>query len=230
MRMTSAASHRDKTARGKVHAEQGNSKKNARAIPAKSRDPLAATCAKIEGKATPNVATIFTKKELLAGCVEEAAKRGDAAIQRLLSEKKLLRLQRGKTGFYLHAASVEALLGFSNRSQKPTRRRAAAAEKSGQLSEASAPQPSAPEFPIERVRAAYRELARETSFSDVLISELRTRADITLDLLKPWLLQESRAGRALPTRGDWSIADADARTAAIEIGGEPHLRVRFVER
>lgn len=84
-----------------------------------------------------------------------------------------------------------------------------------------------PDLDPSPVRKAYRALVRESGFSDVLISELHQRCGVAPEALKTWLLQESRAGRVLPTRGDWSIADAEARAAAIEIGGEPHLRVRI---
>ena len=81
---------------------------------------------------------------------------------------------------------------------------------------------------VDRIQQAYREIVRDIGFSDVTISELQRRAGVPLDALRHWLLEESRAGRVLPTRGDWSLVDADSRAAAIDIAGEPHLRVRFI--
>jgi hypothetical protein len=49
---------------------------------------------------------------------------------------------------------------------------------------------------------------------------------VPLEAVKPWLLEENRAGRACQ-RGDWFLAGADTRLAAIEIAGEP-LRIRFI--
>ena len=180
----------------------------------KPRDALKLARACIEAKATPGTITVFSKRELAAGCARDVLKKVNVAIAVLLEERKLFRIAHGRTVFYLHAASIASLV------------RSPAKKKS------QSPQPAslAPVFfPAERVRDAYRELTRETGFSDVLISELQRRAGIGFEALAPWLLQESRAGRALPTRGDWSIADSEARASAIQIAGEPHLRVRFAE-
>jgi len=146
----------------------------------------------------------------------DAARKISDAIRELIEERKLIWIGYSRSILFLHKASLMPLI--SGR-KKPAKR-----DRAGE------PQTtSAAAVPDERIRAAYRELTRESGFSDVLISDLQRRSGIGADVLKPWLLLESRAGRALPTRGDWSIADADARAAAIEIAGEPHLRVRFVE-
>jgi len=195
-----------------------------------SRADLQRARAAVEDKAIPGAPALFLKKELAAGCTGTAAAKLDEAIAQLVKEKRLLPLQRGRSVFYLHVAAIEPLLpGHLAQPKKAPRRRAArTATATVTLSPASERTDLPPPFQPARVHSAYRELARETGFSDVLISDLQRRSEAVLDALKPWLLQESRAGRALPTRGDWSIADGEARAAAIEIGGEPHLRVRLV--
>jgi hypothetical protein len=80
----------------------------------------------------------------------------------------------------------------------------------------------------ERIARAIRDLKRESGFSDVRISDLQRRSGVKLEELKSWIIKQSRAGKVLPTRGDWSLADAEARGAAVEIGGEQHLRVRLL--
>lgn len=122
------------------------------------------------------------------------------AIGRLLEQRELFIIQPGKSVYYLHARSIAPLLP----AEPPAGRSA------------------------DRVREAYARLVREGGFADVRIDQLARAAGAPLDELKPWLLAESRAGRAAPTRGDWSLADAAARAAAIEIRGEPHLQVRLL--
>ena len=87
--------------------------------------------------------------------------------------------------------------------------------------------PGASGFSPAAVRAAYAELARERGLSDVPILELQRRSAAPLAELRAWLREESRAGRAVPSRGDWALVGEAERAAAIEIRGEPHLRVRL---
>ncbi len=163
----------------------------------------------IEEKAVPGCAALFSKQELTQGCSPAVEEAFDAAIEELVRERRLVRAQRGKAIYYLHTASFDSPAGTDGRWHAATQRATSS-------------------LTIERIQQAYREIVWDTGFSDVTISELQRRAGVTLDALKRWLLEESRAGRALPTRGDWSLADSETRAAAIDIGGEPHLRVRFI--
>jgi hypothetical protein len=72
--------------------------------------------------------------------------------------------------------------------------------------------------------------AKKTAgFSDVLISELAAELPgVPLDTLKDRLVQECRAGRAVPSLGDWSLSSPEARAAGIPINGRPHLRIRLL--
>jgi hypothetical protein len=76
---------------------------------------------------------------------------------------------------------------------------------------------------------SYRKAVGEAGFSNVLIEEIRAQLDAPLHALKALLLEECRAGRAVPSLGDWSLSSEMARAAAIVINGRPHLRIRLLE-
>ena len=123
------------------------------------------------------------------------------AIRLLVGERKLLRVQRAKSLYYLHTAAILPLVEIPS----------------------AAPSSPAPEVSWDQLHRAYETVVRESGFSDVLIVDLQRACAIPLDRLKPFLLTQSRAGRLTPSRGDWSLADEAARGAAIELGGEPYL-------
>jgi hypothetical protein len=168
---------------------------------------LEAACAEIESRATPGKATAFTLAALRKGHRKGVGKPTiDEAIQKLVAARKLIAIQPGKTVFYVHARSLAPL-----------------------VLQGTAGGPAAAPFAAETAREAYAALVRAGGFDDVPISDLQERSGLALPELKAWLLEQSRAGRAVPTRGDWSLASAAARAAAIEIRGEPHLQVRLLE-
>ncbi len=171
-------------------------------------DPLDLARIAIEEKAVPGCAMLFSKQELADGCSPAAEEEFDAALAELVREGRLICAERGKAVYYLHKAALDPLTSADARWHAATSRATST-------------------LAVDRIQHAYREIAWDTGFSDVTISELQRRAGVQLDALKRWLLEESRAGRVLPTRGDWSLADTDSRAAAIDIAGEPHLRVRF---
>ncbi len=167
----------------------------------------------VEAKATAGVPRLFSKREISKGCAGAVLGCVDEALSALVAERRLIRLQRGKSIYFLHSASIEP----------PARLAAPLAAQRGGI-------PNGAEedaLPEEQVRQAYSAIARETGFSDVLISDLQKRSGVLLDCLKPWLIEQSRAGGVLPTRGDWSLADSEARAASLTINSEPHLRVRI---
>jgi hypothetical protein len=172
-------------------------------------DPLDLARSAIEEKAVPGCATLFSRQELAEGCSPAGEEEFDAALEELVRKGRLVRAERGNAVYYLHTAALEPLTGADARWHVARSRPTSA-------------------LAVDRIRLAYREIVWDTGFSDVTISELQRRAGVPLEALKRWLLEESRAGRALPTRGDWSLADTDTRAAAIDIAGEPHLRVRFI--
>jgi len=172
-------------------------------------DPLDLARIAIEEKAVPGCAMLFSKQELADGCSPAAEEQFDAALAELVREGSLICAERGKAVYYLHKVALDPLTSADARWHAATSR-------------------ATPTLAVDRIQHAYREIVWDTGFSDVTISELQRRAGVQLDAFKRWLLEESRAGRVLPTRGDWSLADTDSRAAAIDIAGEPHLRVRFI--
>ena len=180
--------------------------------------------------ATPGTATARAENDLLAACKKQApAEEVLEAIDRLVRERQLIRLEipKSKKRFYLHAASIAPMLGISAitdapNPQEPLAQRPASAP----LAAPAVPGPLN-DAELGQLRKAYIDLVRDLGYRDVLISLLRQTAGVPLEPLQRWLLDESRAGRAFPTRGDWSLSDAEARAAAILIRAEPHLRVRL---
>ena len=169
---------------------------------------LEAACESLESRATPGRATAFTVAALRRGHRKGIGKPIiDEAVRRLVTERKLIAVQPGKTVFYLHARSLAPLL----------------VEVGGRRQE-----PPAKPFSADAAGQAYAALVRAGGFDDIRISDLQERSGLPLAELQAWLLEQSRAGRAVPTRGDWSLASPGARAAAIEIRGEPHLQVRLL--
>lgn len=79
------------------------------------------------------------------------------------------------------------------------------------------------------IDTAYRELALEQGTGDVRISDLQERSKVPMEELKEWVRDKSRKGEVSPTRSDWSLAGEAERSGAIDIGGEPHMRVRLLK-
>jgi hypothetical protein len=179
---------------------------------------LELTCAALEAKATPGRATVYNLAALRRakprGATNEIV---DEAVQRLLGERKLIAIQPGKSVFYLHSRSVAPMLPTDLAGDAPIR-----------PSATQTAQTPPDVFSAEAVREAYAALVREGGFADVPIADLHQRSGVALTRLQAWLLEQSRAGRAAPSRGDWSLAGTAARDAAIEVRGEPHLQVRLL--
>ena len=167
-------------------------------------DPLAQACAAIEARAVPGVARLYTDREFGVGLPGHVKERVADAIHLLHDAKKLVRVQRARSVYYLHMAALGPLAG------------------------AVPPGPPPGEPSWEQVRRAYESVVREGGFSDVLIVDLQRACGVAPEDLRPFLLAQSRAGRLVPSRGDWSLADAPARAAALELQGEPYLRVRLI--
>ncbi|WP_395745632.1 hypothetical protein [Prosthecobacter sp.] len=187
----------------------GTSKKTLYVL-AKHYRPLELAYALLEKKAMPGKAVLFLSKELERGCVGAVKKAVPEAIKRLIQDKKLISVQRGRSRYYLHSASIRSCLNL-NDAEPPTK----TAEADHLIDEGV-------------IRQAYDSLVQEAGYADVRISDLQQRSGVQLDTLKPWLLNQSREGRIAPTRGDWSLAGEDEKAAAIQIDGQPHVRIRFL--
>ena len=166
-------------------------------------------CATLEGKETPGRATLYNAAALRKGHRKGVTRPiVERAFARLLETGRLIEVRPGRSAYYLHARSILPLI--------PPDLLSAGAAGDHKL------------FSSETVRAAYDTLTREIGFADVPIADLQGRSAAPLDALHAWLREESRAGRAVPTRGDWSLAAESARAAALHLRGEPHLQIRLL--
>lgn len=166
--------------------------------------PLELAYEAVAAKDGPGGPRLYTKTELGHGLRGALRDKLGEAIELLVQEAKLLRLQRGNTTFYLHTGVLARL---------PLRA------------------PSAVVSPLtrEQLLAAYRQAVQETGFANVLVEELSRRLDVPVAELHAQLLEECRAGHAVPTRGDWMFAGDAARKAALVVDGQPRLLIRFVD-
>ena len=135
---------------------------------------------------------------LVRGLTGAVARKADEALRLLVDEGVLVRLKWAGNPLYLHAAALPG---------------------------AEPPRPAAPDEAA--VRRAYRETVSAFGYPDVSIHEVHKRLGGDLEGFKAVLLEASRAGRAVPAVGDWSLSSPEERAAALYINGHPHLRIRF---
>lgn len=187
-------------------------------------NPLERACEQIEKNALSKKSAredtieLLIKKDLEKGCEGEVRKKTDEAIDWLVKQQRLHRFRR-RTLYYVHAENrpgavpageSEATFGNAADAQ------AGIANKAGDIDS-------------QGVVAAYQRLKQRLGYSNVEISELRREAGCPLDLLKNFLLEESRQGRVVLSLGDWSVSSEETRSGAIELFGKPHLLVRLDE-
>jgi len=164
--------------------------------------PLEMAYEHIQARTRTEGPRLLVKSELIKG-LRGALKDGFArALDLLVKEGILLRLKRGNSVFYLDIRTVVPA------SPEAT--------------------PTAPTIDRARLDAAYRRTVSRTFLPDVLIADLQQALNAPLDELHQLLRSESAAGRAVVSLGDWSLASAEARAAALEVDGRPHLRVRLI--
>lgn len=165
--------------------------------------PLELAYDHIAAKAGRDKPMLFNKAELAKGLTGAVREKVDEAIHRLQEDGKVLRLQRGITTYYLHTASFPAAsIGVDAKVRESLTR--------------------------EPVLSAYHAVVKETALPNVGIDQLWKRLDgVTLTDLQAFLAQECRSGRAIPSRGDWSLSSEAARAAALYIDGQPYVLIRF---
>jgi hypothetical protein len=129
----------------------------------------------------------------------------------LVTDQKLMRLKRGRALYFLHTDLVREVL---------------------------AEQAEIPAFEIEPdshsinrgdVFTAYLRVRNCLGSSNVEIYELQQELAVPMAQLKNFLLEESRKGRVVLSRGDWSVSSEAVRSGAVELDGQPHLLVEFKE-
>ncbi|MCF6149940.1 MAG: hypothetical protein E3K37_14905 [Candidatus Kuenenia sp.] len=148
------------------------------------------------------------RNKLPSGCIREKA---DEAIEILIQEKKLLKIKIGRGTYFLHVSSIEPYV----------------------LSEAfSGLQPESRVFEEEinhnKVLTSYEKIKRQKGFSNIEIYELQRDLGVPMEYLKSFLLEESRAGRAVFSLGDWSLSSGETRSGAVYLDGRPYLLIRFL--
>jgi hypothetical protein len=164
--------------------------------------PLELAYEHVQGRAVPGKPVLYTKNELAKGLKAPLREKLDEALDLLVKENAVLRLRRATVTLYLHAASLPAPPSKSARPGGPDK---------------------------DTLLEAYRRAVQASGFSDVLVEEVQQHLDTPIEALKALLVQECRAGRAVPSVGDWSLSSERARAAAITINGRPHLRIRLLD-
>jgi hypothetical protein len=186
-------------------------------------NPLELACGRIEQNALAATAVggaavrLLAKKALLKGCAGAAAQKAAEALERLVRDGRLVRLQAGGRIYYVHRDRLP--LPSGSRGETEARTKAPA--------ETAAPSAAPEAFDRQAVLAAYRRLRERTGYSHVEIALLRREAGCGMEALKAFIREESRQGRAVLGLGDWSLSSEETRAGAVELFGKPHLLVRL---
>jgi hypothetical protein len=186
-------------------------------------NPLERACEQIERNVLSkkpdrdDTLELFMKKELEKGCEGEVRKKVDEALDRLAREKRLVKLRRRRSLYFVPAEKLRKCV-------TPTEREPGGAAEPPVQPPAVA---AAEESDRQRVVAAYQRLRSKLGYSNVEISELQRELNIPMGDLKRFLLEESSRGHAVLSLGDWSVSSDEIRSGAIELFGKPHLLVRF---
>jgi hypothetical protein len=175
--------------------------------------PLERACDRVEEILSSQGSKLLSKRQLTAQCSKgspgKVKNELNRAIDWLIKDNRLMKLQHGSSIFHLHVSSISRFIPstdqeFKSLSEKPKT-----------------------EIEREKVLRAYRKLASQTGYSNVEIYRLKQELGVGMDLLEPFLLNESKRGNAVLSFGDWSLSSEETRSGSIEIDGTPHLLVRF---
>jgi hypothetical protein len=175
---------------------------------------MESACEKLEREAREAGGVLLSRMDLKGMLMKAEAAYFTAALCRLLGEKVLVKLRHvaGKRGrgsgreteYYLHRASLEEMTAETFRPE------------SGGASAGARP-----------LLEVYHGLVERNGFPDVEIAELHGELGIPMPEVSARILEECKAGRAVLSFGDWSLASEKTRSCAIEREGERYLRVRF---
>ncbi len=185
-------------------------------------------------KAATGRPTLFSRtklRELVKGAPAKVMKRMDEAIDRLVREKKLIRLISGKTAFFLHAASIQSFIASGL--IEPEEKEAVPESKAGEpVSQPVPPEPKpepAPGLTREQVTGAYRRVMNRVGSPNIAIYEIQRELGVSMEMMKAFVLKENQNGNAVLSPGDWPSASEAVRSGSVYIEGRPHLLVRFKE-
>ena len=136
----------------------------------------------------------------------------DTVLVQLQTEQRLVALRYGQSEYFAFAGPLNARLAPPPAAATTT-------------ATGSAPAPA------EGLLGVYRRLVRESGgFPDVNIAQLvRGVGPTAARALPEQLTAMWRAGDAVLSLGDWSLASEETRAAALELDGEKYLLVRFTE-
>jgi hypothetical protein len=84
-------------------------------------------------------------------------------------------------------------------------------------------------FSSELAMAAYRRLVDSTRSPEILIADLQAESNLPLEALQKWLLTECREHRAVPGRGEPTVATSRQLECALIIEREPFLYIKFIK-
>jgi hypothetical protein len=129
------------------------------------------------------------------------------ALKQLVDERWLISLKAGRSNYFLSIASLRDYL------QIPT----------------TPPPPIQTPFDPTAARLAYQHLAEQLRSPEILISDLQEASGLPIKPLQEWLLAECRAHRAVPGKGEPTVATPRQLECALIIDREPHLYIRFLE-
>ena len=127
----------------------------------------------------------------------------DRAIETLIKNHQLMKLKHGNSIFHLHESTI--LSFFPSTDQKST-----------SLFET----PKA-DLDRKKVLSEYMKIKSQTGYSNIEIYHLQQALGVGMDILEPFLLDESRKGSAVLSFGDWSLSSDEIRSCSIDIDGTP---------
>lgn len=163
---------------------------------------------KISAHAAKDGGLIFTLKDFEKVCLASERAFLPEALKWLLAERRLVRVRRRQSVFYL---SPEAIV--------PVPAEPPPLQTDKQVSAGYE----------QAVVQAYRLIVSRENWKDVRISDLQRESGVPLDDLKILVLEKCRCGQATVSSGDWSLADEEYKKAALYIDDRPYLRVRFID-
>ena len=183
-------------------------------LPRYKNQPFEIAYNHIEKKTKESKELLISKNKLIAGLKGRPKNEFDEALRILAQEKKIIMLKAARSFLCIH---IDRLIPFM---PEP-------ASLAPNPNEPASPAPN-PEELRKSVMDSYQKVKQRFHFSDIWIFELYKEAGLQMDVLKNFLLKESREGRAVLSYGDWSLSSDEIHTGAIEINGDQHLMVRFL--
>ena len=129
------------------------------------------------------------------------------ALKQLVAKRSLIPLKGGRSNYFLSVASLRDY-----------------------FSPSTVPPPQIPSpFDPAAARLAYQRLVEQLRSPEILISDLQEASGLPIKPLQEWLLAECRAHRAVPGKGEPTVATPRQLECALIIDREPHLYIRFLE-